>query len=162
MSPSQNFKSNCHHYFVIDSPQGYWSKANCKKCGLIKALGNSDDNPHITESSRIEFLKNSGVDFNNLCAKDKREWLKPYVQKYGIQQTARLLNKPTSSIGKWAEGLSRFPRNSQKYSKEFRFQAILEYTIKKNFYGVAKQLEIPRSTLQSWVRKYAISGTTTS
>ena len=44
-------------------------------------------------------------------------------------------------------------RNATRYSEEFKLSAIALFRKKGKYYPVAKELKVPRSTLQNWVKK---------
>jgi transposase-like protein len=70
----------------------------------------------------------------------------------GIHEAARRFNAPVSTVALWAKGKSKYKRNAEKYEDSFRLSALHQYHNEQNFRKVARALQIPRSTLQSWVR----------
>ena len=81
----------------------------------------------------------------------------PYVKKYGIMGTSRLLKIPKSTIGKWAKGESCFLQNGNVYSEKTREELVQKAIQTKNIKKVAREAGIPRSTLQKWLRTYELN-----
>ena len=148
--------SNCKHHYIVDSPNGTWAVAVCKKCSMKTAFRNSldwDIHKRVLEKNyltKFEFLESQNISFNELIPSDKKEWILPYVKKYGIQGTARKLKLPASSVGLWAKGKSCKEKNADKYSPSFKKKVLKKIEDNLPHYRIAKELGIPRTTVQSW------------
>ena len=119
---------------MTDYPDG-WALGRCKWCKRI-------------EPFRQYPLHNSYNQVIDPTLAEKRKFL----SSIGINQTAKKFGLSPSTVGKWSKGLSPNKSYSDKYSKEFKLKCVDEYERKQNFYGVAKEMGIPRSTLQRWVK----------
>ena len=148
--------SNCKHHYVLASPNGMWAIAVCKKCRMKTAFRNSldwDIHKRILEKNfitKFEFLESQNIPIKELIPSDKKEWILPYVEKYGIQGTARKLKLPVSSVGMWAKGKSGMPRNADKYSPSFKKKVLQKIEDNQPHYSIAKEFDMPRTTVQSW------------
>ena len=160
--------SNCVHWYIIGTPNGAWSTAKCKKCELITAVENSQvvtahgkPIPRGDDEKR-DFLESLNVNIWELIPTDRPMMVLPYVKKYGIMGTARLLNIPKSTIGKWAKGESCFLQNGNVYSEKTRKELVQKAIKTNNIKKVAREAGIPRSTLQKWLRTHELQAFKTS
>ena len=147
-----------HHYVLTDYPDG-WTLGRCKWCKRIEPfrqypLHNSYNQViEATLAEKRKFLSSIGITIHSSRWHDSEKLeLINSVKRIGINQTAKKFGVSPSAVGKWAKGLSPNKPYSEKYSKEFKLKCIGEYERKQNFYGVAKEMGIPRSTLQKWVK----------
>ena len=147
-----------HHYILTDYPDG-WALGRCKWCGRVEPfrqypLHNSYNQVvEVTLAEKRRFLSSIGITIHSSRWHDSEKVaLINSVKRIGINQTAKKFGVSPSAVGKWAKGLSPNKAYSDNYSKEFKLKCIDEYERKQNFYGVAKEMGIPRSTLQRWVK----------
>ena len=152
-----------HHYILTDYPNG-WSLGKCKWCQKVEPfrqypLHNSLSQViPITSEEKRKFLTSLGITIHSSRGDEgEKEKLINSVKKIGINKTAKKFGISCSTLGLWAKGLSPNKPYSIKYSYDFKIRCVNEYKKKKNFYGVAKELNIPRSTLQKWVSLYDTS-----
>ena len=147
-----------HHYILTDYPDG-WALGRCKWCKRIEPfrqypLHNSYNqviDPTLAEKRK--FLSSIGITIHSSRWHDSEKLeLINSVKRIGINQTAKKFGLSPSTVGKWSKGLSPNKSYSDKYSKEFKLKCVDEYKRKQNFYGVAKQMGIHRSTLQRSVK----------
>ena len=148
--------SNCKHHYLIETPNGSWALAICKKCKMKTAFRNSIDwdiHKRVLSSdqqTKFEFLESMNIPIKDLIPTDKKEWVLPYVQEFGIQGTARKFGIPTSTVGMWAKGKSGMPRNADKYSPSVRKKVMERIENNISQIKIAKEFNIPRTTVQSW------------
>ena len=147
-----------HHYILTDYPDG-WALGRCKWCKRIEPfrqypLHNSYNQViEATLAEKRKFLSSIGITIHSSRWHDSEKLeLINSVKRIGINQTAKKFGLSPSTVGKWSKGLSPNKSYSDKYSKEFKLKCVDEYERKQNFYGVAKEMGIPRSTLQRWVK----------
>ena len=149
-----------HHYILTNYPSG-WALGECKWCKKIEPFRQYPQHnahnqviPTSLEEKR-KFLISIGKRIHSSrWEKGEKEQIIESVKIIGINKTAKKFGLPTSTVGIWAKGKSPIKPVSQMYSDDFKLKCVNEYRKKKNFYRVAKELEIPRSTLQKWVAKY--------
>ena len=90
----------------------------------------------------------------------KREKIKNLVRQHGVNGTARLLNKPRSTIGLWTKGVTKKRWNRGKFSKELKIK-VAKYAISiGDSVATAKSSEemfgekISRQAIDNWRREY--------
>ena len=143
----------------------------CKKCSgrLVRDItGDTHDERRCMNCGRVTYIRSSVGKVrrnpNSLLAvvkqgkkTQKKEKVRALVSKYGVNATADMMEMPRSTVGLWSKGLSNKPRwafNRSKYSKKFKTE-VAEYAIRnKNNYYTAKKCQIPRGSVQNWVREY--------
>ena len=137
------------HHWILERPELSWSLGRCKACKTVDAFPNHPKASDVI--SKREFLQ-----LNNV-AKPYTESEKMPVIKHAllnsIQEASKEFNIPTSTIGNWMKGKN--PANKDKYSMAYKKKVVKEYQEKENFYQLAKDTGVPRSTLQLWVKIYA-------
>lgn len=150
---------NCkHHYILTNYPDG-WALGRCKWCKSVEPFRQYPQYNYLnqvvqtTAEEKRKFLSSIGISIHSSrWEPSEKENLISSVRKIGIHKTAKKFGLSVSTIGLWAKGLSPYKAYSDKYSKEFKLKCIGEYERHQNFYGVAKRMGIPRSTLQRWVK----------
>lgn len=76
------------------------------------------------------------------------------IKTIGINKTAKKFNMPVSTVGAWGKGLSCNKSNRTKYQEDFKKKAVATALKTKNIRRTAINLDIPRSALQIWIKKY--------
>jgi transposase-like protein len=147
-----------HHYILTNYPNG-WALGRCKWCKVVEPFRQYPQHNSFrqvvptTLAEKRRFLSSIGITIHSSrWDVSEKEALINSVRKIGIHQTAKKFDVSPSAVGNWAKGLSPYKANSDKYSKEFKLRCVGEYERHQNFYGVAKKMGIPRSTLQRWVK----------
>ena len=148
----------------------------CKKCGgrLVRSTTEvgTDDERSCLACGRVVYIKNAigkiTLAKGSLISVVKKgqkaklqEKVRDMVMEHGVNITADKMKIPRSTVGLWAKGLSNKPTwafNRSKYSAKFKTE-VAEYAIRnKNNYYTAKKFQIPRGSVQNWVREYKEHG----
>tara|TARA_Y100000310_G_scaffold321555_1_gene379358 strand:+ start:81 stop:545 length:465 start_codon:yes stop_codon:yes gene_type:complete len=147
------------HKYVMGPTKNGWSYAMCKYCKGTDIFRVYIDRSWSGYSSPPTFAdKREALRFQGHTITKKywgdgeKDKILNSVKEIGINATAKKMNLPASTVGLWTKGTSKNPRNKDKYTDLFREYAIKEYKKYKNFRKVSLLLQIPRSTLQSWVK----------
>ena len=123
-------EASCLHHWIIESPNGLWSLATCKKCKKVDAFKNSLDEPlwsppikSLPPNVKSRAIKNKDKDMIT-----KEEFL------------TQMDPQPIKS-------------NGSKYETEFKLKIVQE----TNIYGrtkVRKKYGLPETTLRGWIKRY--------
>ena len=77
------------------------------------------------------------------------------VEKFGVTETAKLMELPTSTIGLWTKGHSKKEFRGTMYQDEDFKREVAEYAIQHhNNYKTAKVYGVSRGSVQNWVKEY--------
>ena len=147
----------CKHHYVLDQSKDGWALAQCKWCKRINAFQNqykSHPDP-TTLAEKRDFLRSAGkVVSSNHWTPIARDKVIASIKTIGINKTAKKFNMPVSTVGAWGKGLSCNKSNRTKYQEDFKRKAVATALKTKNIRRTAINLDIPRSALQIWIKKY--------
>ena len=146
-----------HHYILEPAEKG-WVRGRCKWCestdlfyneNKIRTLGGKAQGP--TSADKREYLRSKGWPLTNkYWDAGEKERVISSVKLIGVQATARKMNLPVSTVALWGKGQSPFV---SRYTSEFKKKAVYLALTTKNIRRTAINLDIPRSVLQSWIKK---------
>ena len=147
----------CKHHYVLDQSKDGWALAQCKWCKRINAFQNqykSHPDP-TTLAEKRDSLRSAGkVVSSNHWTPIERDKVIASIKTIGINKTAKKFNMPVSTVGAWGKGLSCNKSNRTKYQEDFKKKAVATALKTKNIRRTAINLDIPRSALQIWIKKY--------
>ena len=147
----------CKHHYVLNQSKDGWTLARCKWCKRINAFKESyTSKPELTTlAEKRDFLRSAGkVVSSNHWTPIERDKVIASIKTIGINKTAKKFNMPVSTVGAWGKGLSCNKSNRTKYQEDFKKKAVATALKTKNIRRTAINLDIPRSALQIWIKKY--------
>ena len=134
----------CVHHWKIESPNGPFSLAICKKCGEYDAVSNSFGETAWTQKEiKGTAVKNSEqarqIFLRERMAEDRERLKKIRGQKSKIKTKPRIpVNKLTS-----------------KYPEELKIEILLGISRGATIKEVARKHNVPSSTVHDWKRIYS-------
>jgi len=178
----------CVHHWLIESPNGKFSLAKCKKCGEYDAMSNSIANGVWSQASpkrkpvikddierevflqekikeEKERIKKELVQQKILKAELRKRTPIQYTDKVKIRvllnlmkgrtiaETSRINKVPTSTIHGWRNTYSNYPKVKTSGNIEIFKKIIIEkIETEGNISNIAKDYDMPRSTLRDWLK----------
>ena len=136
----------CIHYWVVDSPNGPFSLAKCKKCDQYDAVRNFFGGHSWTQRE----LKGTGI------ANSEQERLSFLREKVAEQLKHTNTVKKTKIIPRkrQVKSISRSPFPS-KYDNETKLQVLLSLLNDPRITEASRKYNVPTSTIHGWTVTYA-------
>ena len=175
--------TTCTHHWLIESPNGPYSLAKCKKCGKYDAMFNSllegawsqttpskrasedtinrevflqeriKKEPVLQDPLKKELVKRSPIQYTDAV---KTQILLDLIRGKTITETSRINKVPTSTIHGWRNTYSSYPKVKTSGNTEIFKKIILEKIgTEGNLSDIAKEYNMPRRTLRNWAKKKA-------
>ena len=127
-------KSNCRHHWRLETPNGPFSLAQCKRCKKYEAFKNSDL-PNTWPVQRTQ---------KGLRYETEAEAKKAFLQERLEEITKPIIiTKPKRTIKKL--------KVSPMYPLKFKVAAVAAAKKYKNVTKAASEFKIPRRTLRGWI-----------